>query len=471
MRDSYLEFVNSGFGGWVTSRLGLPRPVRLHRHQAPWPVLEGDLLVGAAQGAELIPALVNACASMKVDTLADVSVPQWTALANEAGLMSGRWAVGDRPGASLQALVFDASGLRDPVDSGALHAFLHASIRSVRRCGRIVLLGRPPESCDDPVHAAAQRALAGLVRSIAKEVRRGITAQLLWVANGAEASLEGALRFFLAPRSAYVSGQCLSLSEARAQASAQVCRNWLQPLADRTVVVTGASRGIGAAIAQVLARDGARVVCVDIPETGDALESLATRLGARALRLDITAANACEQLVEAARADGGWDGVIHNAGITRDRTIARMPTDQWQSVIAVNLRAPIRINDALVAADALRPGARIVCVSSISGIAGNAGQTNYAFSKAGLIGLVERAAPGFAARSMSINAVAPGFIETDMTARMPRLIREAGRRMNSMAQGGLPVDVAEAVSWLVSPAASGVNGQVLRVCGQSLIGA
>jgi 3-oxoacyl-[acyl-carrier protein] reductase len=119
----------------------------------------------------------------------------------------------------------------------------------------------------------------------------------------------------------------------------------------------------------------------------------------------------------------------------------------------------------------IRPAGRLIGVSSISGIAGNAGQTNYSTSKAGVIGMVESMAPLAAKQKLTINAVAPGFIETKMTGAMPITIREAGRRMNSMSQGGLPVDVAEAIAWFASPASGGVNGNVVRVCGQSLLGA
>jgi 3-oxoacyl-[acyl-carrier protein] reductase len=112
-----------------------------------------------------------------------------------------------------------------------------------------------------------------------------------------------------------------------------------------------------------------------------------------------------------------------------------------------------------------------VCVSSISGIAGNAGQTNYSTSKAGVIGVVQAWAAQSAKQGATINAVAPGFIETQMTAAMPIAVREAGRRMNSVSQGGLPVDVAETIAWYASPASGGVTGNVVRVCGQSLLGA
>jgi 3-oxoacyl-[acyl-carrier protein] reductase len=129
------------------------------------------------------------------------------------------------------------------------------------------------------------------------------------------------------------------------------------------------------------------------------------------------------------------------------------------------------VNEALLAGDTLRAGGRIVGVSSISGIAGNAGQANYATSKAGVIGMVKAYAPVLAGRDSTINAVAPGFIETQMTAKVPVLLREAGRRMNSLSQGGLPVDVAETIAWFASPGSGGVNGNVVRVCGQSLLGA
>jgi 3-oxoacyl-[acyl-carrier protein] reductase len=125
----------------------------------------------------------------------------------------------------------------------------------------------------------------------------------------------------------------------------------------------------------------------------------------------------------------------------------------------------------LLDADVLRANGRIIGVSSIAGIAGNNGQTNYGTSKAGVIGMVQALGPQLTGIPATANAVAPGFIETEMTAAMPTFTREAGRRLNSMVQGGLPVDVAETISWLASPASAGVNGQVVRVDGQSLIGA
>ena len=247
--------------------------------------------------------------------------------------------------------------------------------------------------------------------------------------------------------------------------------DWDKPLAGKKVLVTGASRGIGAAIAECMARDGAEVIALDVPQAQEGLTQVAKKVGGKALALDIGSADAPQKLIEAAQADGGWDVIVHNAGITRDKTIANMKEHLWQMVVNINLSTQERINEAMVSSGALKQGGRIVCVSSISGIAGNMGQTNYAVSKAGVIGMVQSSAPIFAEQGITINAVAPGFIETQMTAAIPFAIREAGRRMNSMSQGGQPVDVAEAIAWFASPASSGLTSNVIRVCGQSLIGA
>ena len=357
----------------------------------------------------------------------------------------------------------------DSSQSDALYHFFHDTARSLLPCGRVVIVGRPPESCQSARKATLQRALEGLVRSLAKELKKAITVQMLYVAEGAEDQIESTLRFLLSPRSAYVSAQVIRITLPVGTSAAPA--DWKQPLADKKVLVTGASRGIGASIAEVMAREGAAVICLDVPQAQAGLDAIAAKVGGTALALDIGAADAPQQLVAAALAQGGWDAVVHNAGITRDKTIANMKEHFWQMVVNVNLSAQERINDALIAAGALTSGARIVCVSSISGIAGNLGQTNYALSKAGVIGMVQSTAPLLAAHGVTINAVAPGFIETQMTAAIPFAVREAGRRMNAMSQGGLPQDVAEAIAWFAGPASSGLTGNVVRVCGQSLIGA
>jgi 3-oxoacyl-[acyl-carrier protein] reductase len=227
---------------------------------------------------------------------------------------------------------------------------------------------------------------------------------------------------------------------------------------------------------ETLARDGAQVLCIDLPAQADRLRASAGRIGGEALTLDITDPSVGRVLREHLdRGERpGVDVFVHNAGITRDKTLGRMDRARWDAVLDVNLRAVETLTRVLLDEDdpLLRRGGRIVCTSSISGIAGNPGQANYAASKAGLIGLVEAMAPRAAARRRAtVNAVAPGFIETQMTEAMPLVIREAGRRMNSLRQGGRPIDVAETVAYLASPASGHVNGQTLRVCGQSLLGA
>jgi 3-oxoacyl-[acyl-carrier protein] reductase len=148
-----------------------------------------------------------------------------------------------------------------------------------------------------------------------------------------------------------------------------------------------------------------------------------------------------------------------------------MTNVQWDLLMQVNLGAAQRINDALMATELLDNGGKIIGVASISGIAGNVGQTNYGFSKSAVIGMVDSLAKPCAKRGITINAVAPGFIETQMTAAIPFMTRQMGRRLSSLSQGGLPVDVAEVIGFFVSPQAAGINGNTVRVCGQSLLGA
>jgi 3-oxoacyl-[acyl-carrier protein] reductase len=362
--------------------------------------------------------------------------------------------------------VLDARAVVAPADLEAVRAFLAPAVKALLPSGRVIVLGRLPDGKSITVDATRQ-ALDGIVRSLAKELRRGATANLLWVED--EASLEAALRFFLSGKSAYVDGQPLVLGKGSAPEPA----DWEHALAGKTALVTGAARGIGAAIAGVLARDGAKVIAADLPMAGETLAKVANRLGGTALHLDVAAADAPQRLIDhlAAHTDG-LDILIHNAGITRDKLMANMKPEQWDAVLAVNLESQLRINDALLASEQLNPQARVVCLSSTTGLAGNRGQTNYGATKAGVIGLVRSSAAAFAKHGAStINAIAPGFIDTEMTAKMPLATREVARRLSSLQQAGLPIDVAEATAWLASPGAGGVNGQVLRVCGQNLVGA
>ena len=471
MNDSYLNFVNSPLGARVARSLGLPKPEVLRRYRADEPEFDGLVAIGAGPMPQLLDALADVIGRLGVTSVAHQSAGLWVPLANRHGLMTGRFEPADsgaRSQARVQALVFDASGLEDSAQLDTLYAFFHDALRSLGNSGRIVVLGRPPEACGQPRQWTAQRALEGLTRSLGKEARRGITSNLIYVAAGAEHGVESTLRFFLSPRSAYVSGQVVRIGEAAPFTGQDF--DWTQPLAGQRAIVTGAARGIGASIASVLAAQGAHVIGIDIPSASDALDATMRQLNGTALAFDIAAPEAPQQIA-AALDEQGVDIVVYNAGITKDKTIAKMTDALWQSVIDINLSAQERIDDALLAAGILRDGGRIVGVSSISGIAGNRGQSNYATSKAGVIGRVQSMAPPLRARGITINAVAPGFIETQMTARIPLTLREAGRRMNSMSQGGQPVDVAQTIAWLAHPGSAGISGQIVRVCGQSLIGA
>ncbi|MFG3158658.1 3-oxoacyl-ACP reductase [Streptomyces sp. NPDC048232] len=433
MADRYLSFTGTAPGRFLTRRLGLPQPAALERG-----AFSGGLLHLTAGKTDLDLAPVLARTALGPDD-------------------TGRPA----------AVVLDATGVRDVDALAEVHAALHPVVRSVATSGRVVVLGTPPDPADHH-QAAAQQALEGFTRSLGKEIGRGRTVNLVRLTDAARAdAAESTLRFLLSPASAYVSGQVVEVGPASGTAAPD---DWELPLAGRTALVTGAARGIGAAVAHTLAGQGAQVVVLDVPQAEDEARRAAERLGGTALALDITAADAGERI--AAAVPGGIDVLVHNAGVTRDRRLANMPADRWSSVLDVNLASVLRTTDALLAAGAVNRGGRIVATASIAGLAGNAGQTNYGASKAGIVGLVRSLAPrALAGHGVTVNAVAPGFIETRMTAAVPLFIREAGRRMNSLAQGGLPVDVAQTTAWLAHPASGAVNGQVVRVCGQSLLGA
>jgi 3-oxoacyl-[acyl-carrier protein] reductase len=469
MSDRYQQLINTPIGRVVSKQVGLPQPVRLERYEPGQPVIDGPVLFGAAPGGRLAGAVTGVMAAVGAEVHTPMQEDIRTAAAG-AGLDAKLFNPEAAPSETrFKALVFDATGIGSSEELHEAWAFFHPTIRRVRTSGRVIILGTPPEGAQHPAEAVAQRALEGLTRSIGKEVRKGAAAQLVYVAPGAEGATESTLRFLLSPKSAYVSGQVI-----RINASPLVVDDldWERPLSGKVAVVTGASRGIGAAIAGVLARDGAHVVGVDVPGQASDLDSVTGRIGGSSLALDITAESAPAELAaHLLEHHSGVDVVVHNAGITRDKTLGGMTDELWDSVLGVNLIAPQRIDRELFTRKAIRANGRVMLVSSISGIAGNAGQTNYSTSKAGVIGVVQAWAEAVAEQNATINAVAPGFIETQMTAAMPIATREAGRRMNSMAQGGLPVDVAETIAWYASPGSAGVNGNVVRVCGQSLLGA
>jgi 3-oxoacyl-[acyl-carrier protein] reductase len=373
------------------------------------------------------------------------------------------------PDFAARALIFDATTLESPSQLRSLYDFFQPLLGRLLPHGRVVVLGLPSQAAPSPIAAASRGALEGFVRSMAKEIgRKGATAQLLLVPPGAREQVEPLLRFLLSEHSAFVTGQSLPISTlVRLRGSTPFVR----PLEGKVALVTGAGRGIGAATAKRLAAEGAQVVCLDRAEDEASLGEVARSIAGIPLLCDVSEAEAPSHIArELMRLHGGVDVVVHNAGITRDKTLARMRPEQWDATLDVNLAAVTRI-DAALDRGVLRDDARAIYLSSVVGIAGGAGQTNYSSAKAALIAYVRARAAQLAVRGISVNAVAPGFIETQMTAAMPALVREVGRRLNCLNQGGVPDDVANVITFLASPGAATISGVVVRVCGGSFLGA
>lgn len=454
MTDRLLKLSQQPATRKILQSIGLPTPVALARGQGAYeaqPLAGTRALFGAADGGFASDAARAALLAAGAELLATVD------------------ALGE--GGKASVVVFDATGVSGAADLKALYQFFNPLMPRIATNARVVLLTGLPEQGRDAAQAAAFRGIEGFTRALGKELgKRGATANLFYIERGAESErLEAPLRFFLSPHSAFVDGQPVRITTT---AAAPKATPLMQPLAGKVALVTGGARGIGAATARRLAAEGAKVICLDIPADAETLNQTVAEIGGVALPLDITDAAAPQTIVDfCTREFGGVDVVVHNAGVTRDKTLAKMPEHYWDMVLAINLGAILAIDAALHASGTLRDEGRIVCLSSIGGIAGNVGQTNYAATKAALIGYVAAEAPNHGARGICVNAVAPGFIETRMTAAMPFTIREAGRRMSSLSQGGQPEDVAELITFLCTPGAAGVTGNTIRVCGQSLIGA
>lgn len=446
MTDTYAQLVNHGLGRNVARKLGLPQPAVLRRYQPGQPLVTGPIVVqGDTAGADSLAA----------------ELLSWD-------LDVRRHAV---PREKLGGIILVLDEVARPEDLGKPVLAAAASLRDLSPGGRIITVSRPASDAASPAQAAARQGVDGFLRSLAKELRAGATGNGLLLGpdvGTTSPSTLGAVRFFLSGRSAFVDGQFVTVSTT----AGELPEDAGKPLAGRVAVVTGAARGIGAAIARTLHRDGATLVLVDIPAAGDHLAAVANEVKGTALQLDISREDAGQRILEhAVQRHGSLDIMIHNAGITRDKLLANMDESRWSSVIDINIAAQLRINEALLASEHFGRSPRIVSVASTSGIAGNRGQTNYAASKGGVMGMVRATAPLITAQGGTINAVAPGFIETEMTARIPFALRELGRRLNSLQQGGQPTDVAETIAFLASNAAGGINGEVLRVCGQNLVGA
>lgn len=474
MDDYLLDLSKRPWLGALAESAGLPVPPRLPRRRSPWREREltrQSLAIWSTPESRVLERLVRTC----LDNGAELSLDRRSAasealssFAESRGTSISRYATDGTPAGDFDGLILDATEFSETEDLDRLYDLFQPKLEDLEDNGCVVVLGRPPEVAGSPESAAVQRGLDGFIKSLAKELGAyGSNVHLVRVDEGAAERLGGPLTFLLTPRSSYISGQSVRVDRSAASTGAAAGRR--QTLEGKTALVTGAARGIGASIAEALAREGARVLCVDLPDS-DELQTVARKVGGEAVALDITEGRAPAELAERADTKGGIDILVHNAGITRDRTLARMRRSAWRDSLNVNLESPLRLTEALEEGDALNDGGRILCLSSVTGIAGNRGQTNYSTGKAGLIGWVTRLADRYADRGITANAVAPGFIETAMTREMPAAIREVARRMNVFRQAGRPDDVAEAVAFLAAPFAQGINGDVLRVCGGAWLG-
>lgn len=240
-------------------------------------------------------------------------------------------------------------------------------------------------------------------------------------------------------------------------------------LKNKSAVVTGSARGIGKAIAEKFAELGAKVVICDMNE--EATKATAEELKSKGYQAipvvcNVTNPEDTEKLIETCQKEfGSVDILVNNAGITKDTLLMRMKKEQWDAVINVNLTGVFNCTQAAIKPMMKQKSGSIVNLTSIVGIYGNAGQTNYSASKAGVIGFTKSCAMELASRGIRVNAIAPGFIETDMTAAIPEKIREAMKKAIYLGRTGQPVDIANAAAFLASDAASYITGIVLEVHG------
>ena len=462
--------LDSRVGRSVAAKAGFPEATVLRRGEA------------FPSGAVALGSVEPSSGSLVQDALAALGVTVQPALADTPDARSTEADGRQRPPAypgRLGAIVVDATAASQIEQLEQVRAVLRPAVKALEASGRVLIVAADPATASEVETAAVRQALDGIMRSVGKELRFGATCNLIQIADGTTASeLAQVLRFALSGRSAYVDGQPFVLSPLPPVEPVEASDGLdkIDQRAGRIVVVTGAARGIGAAIARRFAADGARVVAIDVPAAGQALAGVANEVHGTALQLDITAADAGERIarhvVERYGPDAHIDAVVHCAGVLRDKLLANLDEQRWAAVLEVNLAAQFRINDVLLDPDrpgGVADGGRIVAIASTSGWAGNRGQTNYAASKAGVMGMVRALSAQLSDRGIAVNGVAPGFIETDMTASIPVIDREIFRRSSSLLQGGRPVDVAEAIVFLADPATP-MNGQVLRVCGQLIVG-
>ena len=241
-----------------------------------------------------------------------------------------------------------------------------------------------------------------------------------------------------------------------------------QKVEGQVALVTGASRGIGAAIAQTLAQQGYKVIGTATTDDGAAkiTQALAAYPGCGGKNLNVNDVAAAEALIDAITKEfGGLQVLVNNAGITRDMLAMRLKDEDWDAVLDTNLKAVFRMSRAVMRTMMKQRFGRIISITSVVGASGNAGQANYAAAKAGVAGMTRALARELGSRNITVNCVAPGFIETDMTASLPEEQQKALLSQIPLGHLGKPSDIAHAVAYLASPMAAYVTGQELHVNG------
>ncbi|MCF8464921.1 MAG: SDR family oxidoreductase [Flavobacteriales bacterium] len=370
------------------------------------------------------------------------------------------------------ALIVDGRNVSNAAALKAIFNELQEGVKQIMANGKVLIYSIQPELLEDVHHSTYQRSLEGISRSLAKELGgKGTTVNLIKLPPNVDVkNYKTVEEFFTSGRSAFITGQAVSANEASSSG---------REFSEKICVVTGGAGGIGSATVKRLAAEGATVIIADMPQMEERAKTLLSDTSASLsegkvsfLGADLTKADARKQLLETIKEKHGRiDVLINNAGITRDKTLKNMPEHYWDSLIAINLTAVINLTEDALAMGLIPEGGRIISTSSISGIAGNFGQTNYTATKAALIGYSASKSKELKSKGITINAIAPGYIETDMVKTMPLMTRIFAERLTSLAQAGKPEDIAEAMAFLAHPGAESINGQVLRVCGGSFLGA
>ncbi len=461
MSDTWLEMGRHPLARKMLQQLGLKTPPQLLRSSRPWAedmLADKRVLIGG-QGAyaqELAQALSAAKAHVfraPGSSASKDSTPEPQA---------------------FQASLFDASKIQTVQELEGLYQFFRPQLKKMGFNHRVLILSHLwPDEAAPEAHACTQ-AIEGFARSLSKELGpKGVYVNTLRIPHGDSTlilpRLKALTTYFLADYSSFVTGQALTL-DLRGPS----LNEWplAGSLAGKRVLVTGAAQGIGHAIARRFAEEGAHVIGLDRPQAAEALHELVHSIDGESLLTDLSAPDSLDTILQhLQKAPGPLDILVHNAGVTRDRSLFTMKPEHWQSVLQINLQASVGLTMNLLQRGLIARQGRVLCMASIVGIAGNYGQSNYSSAKAGLIGFVRGLSHHLAREGITANAIAPGYIETAMTAELPFLAKQFGRRLSSLSQGGTPEDVAEMVSFLASPAGQGINGSVVRVCGGNFLGA